>query len=95
MFSWGLIADFGISMTIVNTIVISCSHCQLNFRTLQDKVKSPHFPERKDARRQYFYFLYKYLAIIGMKQLGQAFWTMIWIYYLLNRVRLNLNLDNF
>ena len=32
---------------------------------LRNQVKSLHFPERRDARRQCFYFLYKFLRVTG------------------------------
>ena len=69
---------------ILNVINISCGWCKLHFRPLRIQVILCHFPEMMDARRQYFYFLYKFLGIIGTKRLEQSFWTMIWIYcYLL------------
>ena len=76
-------------------IDISCRWCKLNFRPFRGQVKSLHFSERRNAKRQRFYFLYKFLEINGTKRLGQPFWIIIWIYYyLLNRIRLNLELDN-
>ena len=89
------ISNFGVSTAILNIIDIYRKWCKLNFGPLWDQVKSRHFPERIDAMRQYFYFLYKFLAIIDRKRLGQPFSIMIWIcYYLLNRIRLGLDLDN-
>ena len=42
-----------------------------------------------------FIFLNKFLGIIGRKWFGQPFWIMIWgYYYLLNRIRLDLDLGN-
>ena len=35
---------------------------------LRNQVKSLHFPERRDARRQCFYFLYKFLRVTGSLQ---------------------------
>ena len=75
--------------------VISRRWCKLNLRTLWGHVKSLHFSERIDRRRQYFYFFYKVLGIIFWKQLRQAFCIIIWIcYYLLNWIRLDLDLNN-
>ena len=82
-------------MAIINTIEISRRWCKLNFAPLRGQVKSCHFPERIDRRRKYIYFLYKILGIIHRKRLVQLFWIMIWIYYcLLNKFRLDLDLDN-
>ena len=62
---------------------------------MQGQVKSRHFPEIIDARKQYFDFLDKFLGIIGRERVGEPFWVMIWIYYyLLNGIRLDLDLDN-
>ena len=59
------------------------------------QAKARHLPERLDVRRKYFYFPHKFLGTIGRKRFGQALWIMIWIYYyLLNGIRLALNLDN-
>ena len=75
-------------MAILNAIDISRRWCKLNFGALQGQVEPGHFPEKIDTRRQYFYVLYKYLGLIGRKQLWQPFWIMIWIYYyLLNGIR--------
>ena len=84
--------SFGVSTTILNIkYLISRKWCKLNFGPLRDQVKSYHFPKRIDAGSQY---LYKYLAIIDRKRLGQPFWIMIWIYYyLLKGIRLDLDLD--
>ena len=91
-----VIPNFGVTTAILNTIDISRSWCKLNFGPLRGQAKSHDFPERIDATRQYFYFLYKYLGIIGRKRLGQPFWIMNWVYYyLLNRIRSDLDLDNF
>ena len=46
------IPDFGVSTTILNTIDISRTWC--NFGPLQGQVKSCHFPEMIDAKRQFF-----------------------------------------
>ena len=91
------IAPFGDSTAILNTIDISRRWCKLNFGPLRDRVKSRHFSERIEPRRQYFYSSYKFLfIIIDRKRLGQQFWMKIWIYcYLLNGIRLELDLDNF
>ena len=89
------IPDFGVSAAILNTIDISSRWCKLNFGQLRGQIKSCHYPERRGTRRQYFYFLYKFLGLIGTKRLGQPFWIMIWIYYyLLNGIRLDLDLGN-
>ena len=40
---------------------------------LWDQVKSRHFIERIDARRQYFYFLYKFLGITDRKKTWATF----------------------
>ena len=66
--SW---SQYPISGTaILNIIDISRKWCKLNFGPLRRLVKSRHFPERINARRQYFYFLWKFLGIIGRKRLG-------------------------
>ena len=57
--------------------VISRRWCKLNLRTLWGHVKSLHFSERIDRRRQYFYFFYKVLGIIFWKRLRQAFCIII------------------
>ena len=89
------IPDFGVSTAIVNIIDIFHRRCKLNFGPLRGQVKSRHFPERINAWRQYFYFLYKFLGIVGRNRRGQHFWMMIRIYYyLLNGIRLDLDLDN-
>ena len=51
-----LIPDFGVSTAILNMTDISRRWCKLNFGTLRGYLKSCHFLERIDARRQYFYF---------------------------------------
>ena len=84
------------STTILNIIDISRRWCKPNFGPLRAQVKSRHFPERIDARKQYFYFLYIFLGIIGRKRLGQPFCMIIWIYhYLLDGVRLDLDLEKY
>ena len=89
------IPDFGVSMAILNTIDIPHKWCKLNCGPFRGQAKPYHFPERIDPRRQYFYFLYKSLGLIGWKQLGQPFWIMVWIYYyLLIGIRLDLVFDN-
>ena len=86
--------DFGVNTAILNTIDISCWSCKLNVGPLRNQVKSHHFNERRDARRQYVYFSYKFLAIIHTKQLKQPFWIMIWIYYFhFTGSRLDIDLD--
>ena len=42
--------------------------CKLNFGLLQGKVKSHHFSERTEAKRQYFYFLHTIFGIFDWKQ---------------------------
>ena len=87
--------NFRVSMTILYTKDLSHMWCKLYFGLLRGHVKSHHFPERIDKRRHYFHFLYKFLGVIGRKQLEQPFWIMTWIYYyLLNRIRMDLALDN-
>ena len=89
------ILDFGVSAAILITIDFSCRWCKLNFGPLRGQVNSRHFHERMDARRQHFYILYEFLGITGRKRLVQPFWIIIWIYYyLLNGIRLDLDLDN-
>ena len=44
------------SKAILNIIDVSHKWCKLNFGPYRGHVKSCHFPERTDARRQYFYF---------------------------------------
>ena len=53
----------------------------------RNQVKSRHFPEKIQARRQHF----------GKKRIGKPFRTVIWIYYyLLNKIKLDyLDLDKF
>ena len=89
------IPDFGISTAILNITDFPHRWCKCKFRLLWGHVKSCNFPQRIEARRQYFYFSYKFYGIIGRKRLGQLFQIMIWAYYyLLNRIRLELGLDN-
>ena len=70
------IPHFGVSAVFLNSIDVSCRWCKLNFWPLQVQVKSRHFPRRRDAGGQYLYFLYKFIRIIGTKQLVQLFWIM-------------------
>ena len=87
------IPNFGVSTAILNIIDVSRGWCKLNFGPLRGQVKSRYFPERRDARRPYCYFLNKFLGIIGTKRLG-PFRIIIWIcYYLLHGIRLDLDLD--
>ena len=70
--------------------------CKLNFAPFQGQNKSCHFSERKGVKRQYFYFLYIFLEIFDRKQLGQPFFdTDFDFYFFLNRILLDLNLDNY
>ena len=57
--------NFEASTAIPNAIDISRTLCNP-----RDHVETHHFPERIDAKRQWFYFLYKYLGITDRKQLG-------------------------
>ena len=50
------IPDFGVSTVILNTTDISRRWCKLDFGPLCGHLKSSHFPERIDAKGQYFYF---------------------------------------
>ena len=68
-----IIPNFRVSTAILNITDISCKWCKFNFGPLQGQVKLCHFPERIDARRQNFYFLYKFLGMIGRKRLEQPF----------------------
>ena len=87
--------DYGVTTAILNTIDIFRSLCKLNFGPSQCHVKSCHFPQRRDARRQYFYFLHKFLGKVVTKRLEERFWIMIWVYhYFLIGIRLDLDLDN-
>ena len=89
------IPDFGVSTAILNITDICRRWYKLKFGPWRGHVKSCHFPERIEARRQYFYFICKFLGIIGRKRLGKHFWIMTWVYYyLLNGIRLDLGLDN-
>ena len=65
----------------------------LKFESLRGQVKARYLPEGIDGSRQYFNFPYKFLGIIDGKRLGQAFWIMIWIYYYLLKITLDLHLD--
>ena len=62
------IPNFGVSRTILNPFDIFCRWYKLNFELLQGQVKSHHFDEKIEAKRQYFYFLYIFLGIIGWKR---------------------------
>ena len=73
----------GVSTTILNPVDIFCRWYKLNFGLLQDQVKSCHFAERIEAKRQYFYFLYIFLGITGWKRRWTTFWIQICIYYYL------------
>ena len=84
------IPDFGVTTAILNTIDISRRWCRLDFGPLRDQAKSRHFPERIDATRQYFYYLYKFLGITGRKTLLDNDLNL----YLLNGISLDLDLDN-
>ena len=86
-----IVPDFGVSTAILNTIYISRKWCKLNLGLLRGLVKSRHFPERIDARRQYI----QIYRNNWQKAPWATFWIMIWIYYyLLNGIRLDLDLDN-
>ena len=82
-----LILNFGVSTTILNPVQIFCRWYKLNFGLLQGQVKFYHFYEWIESKRQYFYFLYKFIGIIGWKR----HWTTILdtdldSFYLLNRI---------
>ena len=66
----------------------------LDFELSRGQVKSCHFPEKKDARRQYFYFLDNFFEIICRERLGKLVWIIIWIhYYLSNGTILDFDLE--
>ena len=53
-------------------------------------------PNRKKKGDNIFAFLWTFPGIIGRKQLRQPFCIMVWLCsYILNRIRLDLHLDNF
>ena len=52
---YDLIPNFGVGTAILNTTDLSRRCCKLNFGPLQGHVKSCYFPEKIDARKQYFY----------------------------------------
>ena len=92
----GTITDFGVSTSILTTTDVSRRWCKLNFGHLWSHVKSRYFSEKIDSRRQYFYLFYTNFLekSISKKRLGLPFWIMIWLYYyLLNRIRLDLDVD--
>ena len=62
------IPNSGVNTTVVNPVDIFCSWYKLKFGLLQGQVKSYHFPEKIMVKRQYFYFLYIFLGIIGWKR---------------------------
>ena len=89
-----VIPGFGVSTVILNIADFFRRCCKLNFGPLRGHVKSCHFPERIEPKRQIFTFLYTFLGIIGRKGLGQPFWIIIWVfYYLKNGIRLELGLN--
>ena len=89
------IPDFGVSTAILHTTDISRRLCKLNFGSLRGHVKLHHFFEGRDASIQHFYFLCKFLGIIGRKRLRQPFWIITSVYYyLLSGIILDLDLDN-
>ena len=67
------IPNFGVSTTILNPVNIFCKWYKLNFGLTQGQVKSYHFYERIEVKRQYFYFLYIFLGEIGWKRHWAAF----------------------
>ena len=94
------IPNFGVNTTVVNPVDIFCSWCKLKFGVFQGQVKSYHFPERIVVKKQYFYFLYIFLGIIGWKRhwttlldmpLNNTFWIH---YYLLHGTGLDFHRNN-
>ena len=67
------IPDFGVSTAILHTTDISRRLCKLNFGSLRGHIKSHHFFEGIDARIQHFYFLCKFLGVIGRNDLDNPF----------------------
>ena len=67
------IPDVEVSMAILNTTDISLRWCKLNFGPSWDHVKSCHFLERIDVRRQYFYFFIQ----IPWNNWQEMTWTML------------------
>ena len=57
-----------LSYQILDPFDIFCRWYKLSFGLLQGQVKSHHFYDRIEPKRQYFYFLYIFLGIIGWKQ---------------------------
>ena len=55
--------DFGVNAVILNPADIFLRWCKLNFGPMQGQVKSRHFSERIDAKRNHFNFLYKFPGI--------------------------------
>ena len=68
-----IIPNFRVSTAILNIIDISRKWCKFNFGPLWDQVKLCHFPGRIDARRQFFYFLYKFFGMIRGNDLSSPF----------------------
>ena len=62
------ILNFGVSTTILNPVDIFCDRCKLKLELLQCQVKSYHFSERIEVKRQYLYFLYSFLGKIHWKR---------------------------
>ena len=62
------IPNFSVSRTILNPSDIFRNWYKLNFGLLQGQVKSCHFYEIIEVKRQYFYFLYIFLGTIGWKR---------------------------
>ena len=65
-----VITKWDLTTAILNTTDISRRRSKLNFRLFRGHVKSGHFPERMEARRLFFYILYKFLGRIGRTRLG-------------------------
>ena len=61
-----VIPNFEVSTAILNPVGIFCRWCY--FGLLQGQVKSLHFLEKIEAKRKYFYFLYIFLGIIGLRR---------------------------
>ena len=72
-----LIPNIEVNTVILISIDISQRWCNLSFGPFQGQIKPSHFPERIDARKEYFLRFIKISWIIDKKQLGQLFWIMI------------------
>ena len=87
--------NFGVSTTILNPVDIFCRCYKLNFGLLQGQVKSYHFYEIIEVKRQYFYFCIYFLEQLAGNDIGQPSWILVLIYYyLINGIGLDWNLNN-